>query len=173
MITVQLRDIEDYLYECETVIDKANRVAHGVNQGRTVHKDKNYYYKVFHKDYCRRENFIRAYEAGFFEDLAPALHSIIENNGGIVGYITEAGTPLGNEFAAIPKDFYESVLDKARETGMFFYDLVASNIVITDKKKLSLIDLESIYYIDELHTIDKHKAVVKPDYYFLELEKIW
>ena len=59
MVTVQLRDIEDYLYECETVIDKANRVAHGVNQGRTVHKDKNYYYKVFHKDYCRRENFIR------------------------------------------------------------------------------------------------------------------
>ena len=49
MITVQLRDIEDYLYECETVIDKANRVAHGVNQGRTVHKDKNYYYKVFIK----------------------------------------------------------------------------------------------------------------------------
>ena len=123
MITVQLRDIEEYLYECETVIDKANRVAHGVNQGRTVHRDKNYYYKVFHKDYCRRENFIRAYDAGFFEDLAPALHSIIENNGGIVGYITEAGTPLNvilpDPREHIPMDFYKSVLDKARETGMF------------------------------------------------------
>ena len=106
----------------------------GFENTSTVHKDKNYYYKVFHKDYCRRENFIRAYEAGFFEDLAPALHSIIENNGGIVGYITEAGTPLGNEFAAIPKDFYESVLftsfggemewDAQGDVGLVWSDLV-------------------------------------------------
>ena len=31
MRTVELKEIEEYLYECETVIDKANRIAHGVN----------------------------------------------------------------------------------------------------------------------------------------------
>ena len=41
------------------------------------------------------------------------------------------------------------------------------------KWKVSLIDLESVYDISELYTIDKHNAKVKPDFYFKDLEKIW
>ena len=56
---------------------------------------------------------------------------------------------------------------------MFFYDLVSINIIKTKSGEISLIDLESIYYLDELYTISKHNAVVKPDYYFTELERLW
>ena len=56
---------------------------------------------------------------------------------------------------------------------MFFYDLVSINIIRTKSGELSLIDLESVYDIDELYTIDKHNAKVKPDYYYTELERLW
>ena len=56
---------------------------------------------------------------------------------------------------------------------MFFYDLVSINIIKTKSGELSLIDLESVYDLDELYTISKHNAVVKPDYYFTELERLW
>ena len=47
------------------------------------------------------------------------------------------------------------------------------NIIKTKSGELSLIDLESVYDLDELYTISKHNAVVKPDYYFTELERLW
>ena len=170
---IQLEDIEDYLLDCEVIIDKADRVVDGINHGRTVHKGDGVYYKIFHKDYCRLENFIRAYEEGFFEGLSPALQSLIEHQGKIVGYVSEAGIPLGSEFDRIPDDFYRRVLDRAKETNMFFYDLVASNVIRTKNNEISLIDLESVYDISELYTIDKHNARVKPEYYFTELKRLW
>ena len=56
---------------------------------------------------------------------------------------------------------------------MFFYDLVPINIIITDDGKPSLIDLESVYPIEELFQIDRHNAKVKPEYYLKELTNIW
>ena len=125
---ISLDDISHILVECEVIINKADRVVDGINHGRTVYKGDGIYYKVFHMDYCRRENFVRACEADFFDGLSPALQSLIEHEGEIIGYVCNAGTPLGSEFDEIPKEFYEKVLDKAKETKMFFYDLVASCI---------------------------------------------
>ena len=176
MLKTKLDDIAHILVDCEIVIDKANRVVDGVNHGRTVYKGDGVYYKIFHKDYCRRENFVRALECGFFDDIAPALQSVIVNDDDVMGYITEAGSILkdgsGDNLWTV-MDFYEKVLDKVQEHNMFYYDLVGTNVIRTKSGEVSLIDLESVYYLDELHTISKHNAVVKPVAYFDKLEKLW
>jgi len=154
---------------CQKVLDKAGRVVDGISHGRVVLKGDGVYYKIFDDDYCRKDNFIKAYEAGFFDEVAPALQSLIEDDGEIVGYIMEAGETL-NE---IPSHFYQRILSLVNEKKMFFYDLVPINIIKTKSGELSLIDLESVYDLDELYTISKHNAVVKPDYYFTELERLW
>ena len=79
----------------------------------------------------------------------------------------------GETIDEIPFHFYQRVLSLVEEKKMFFYDLVSINIIKTKSGEISLIDLESIYYLDELYTISKHNAVVKPDYYFTELERLW
>ena len=167
MLKIKLRDIN--LDSFDIILNKAGRVVDGINHGRMVLKGDGVYYKIFDKDYCRRENFIKALKAGFFDEVAPALQSLIEDDGEIVGYTMEAGETL-NE---IPFHFYQRVLSLVKEKKMFFYDLVSINIIKTKNGKLSLIDLESVYDLDELYTIGKHNAVVKPDYYFTELEKLW
>ena len=167
---VQLKDVD--IDSCEVILNKAGRVVDGINHGRMVYKGDGVYYKIFDKDYCRRENFVKALEAGFFDEVAPALQSLIVDGDDIVGYVTEAGVPLGSEFDRVPDKLYQKMLVCVDVTKMFFYDLVASNIIIKDGK-LSLIDLESVYDLDELYTISKHNAKVKPDYYFTELERLW
>jgi len=171
MKKIQLKDID--LTNCEIILDKAGRVVDGVNHGRRVLKGDGVYYKIFDRDYCRRENFVKALEIGFFDDVALGLKSVIEDGGEIVGYVMEAGEIIGSEFDNIPFHFYQQVLSLVNEKKMFFYDLVPINIIRTRDGDLSLIDLESVYNIDELYTISKHNAVVKPDYYFTELERLW
>jgi len=168
---IQLKEIDTD--SCEIILNKAGRVVDGINHGRTVLKGDGVYYKIFDKDYCRRENFVKAFESGFFEGVAPALQSLIVDGNDIVGYVTGTGTPIGSEFDEMPKDFYKKILSKARDKKMFFYDLVASNVIRTNDNEISLIDLESVYNVDELYTISKHNAKVKPNYYFTELKKIW
>ena len=167
MLKIKLSDID--LNSFDIVLNKAGRVVDGINHGRIVLKGDDIYYKIFDKEYCRRENFIKALEAGFFNELAPALQSLIEDDGEIVGYTMEAGETLDE----IPFHFYQRILSLAKEKKMFFYDLVPINIIKTKSGEISLIDLESVYDLDELYTISKHNAVVKPDYYFTELERLW
>ena len=77
MKTISIHDIN--INSCEVILDKSGRVVDGVNHGRKIlyDKDKNLYYKIFDKEYCRRKNFVNAYEKGFFDELAPALSSLI------------------------------------------------------------------------------------------------
>jgi len=166
----------------KVILDKTGRVVDGVNHGRKVTTDGEYFYKTFDKDYCRRENFIKAYEAGFFDEVAPALDSLIMDDDEIIGYITQRGRPLSKTEYPFSEDAkstptYTKLLELAREKKMFFYDFVPINIIITSDGSQdddwSLIDLESVYPIEELYTIDKHNAKVKPDFYFKDLEKIW
>ena len=160
----------------KVILDKTGRVVDGVNHGRKVTTDGQYYYKVFDKDYCRRENFIKAYEVGFFDELVPALDSLIMDGDEVVGYKMKAGKMLSNsefDFNSIPDDFYQKLLKITREKKLFFYDFVPINIIVTDDGQISLIDLESVYPIEELYTIDRHNAKVKPDFYFKDLEEIW
>ena len=177
---IKLEDID--LDSLEIVLNKKGRVVDGINHGRMVLRDNDSYYKIFDKDYCRRENFIKAYEAGFFDEVAPALTSLIMDGDDVVGYIMQRGTPLSRTEYPFPEDAkstptYTKLLELAREKKMFFYDFVPINIIIlgdgSQNNDWSLIDLESVYPIEELYTIDRHNAVVKPDFYFKDLEKIW
>ena len=177
---IKLEDID--LDSLEIVLNKKGRVVDGINHGRMVLRDNDSYYKIFDKDYCRRENFIKAYEAGFFDEVAPTLTSLIMDGDDVVGYIMQRGTPLSRTEYPFPEDArstptYTKLLELAREKKMFFYDFVPINIIIlgdgSQNNDWSLIDLESVYPIEELYTIDRHNAVVKPDFYFKDLEKIW
>ena len=171
MNRINLKDID--LGSLGVILNKAGRVVDGVNHGRMVLKGDGVYYKIFDKDYCRRENFVKALEAGFFDEVAPALQSLIVDGDDIVGYVCELGELIGSEFDKVPDDFYQKVLSLVNEKKMFFYDLVSINIIRTKSGELSLIDLESVYDIEELYTIDKHNAKVKPDYYYTELQRLW
>ena len=96
MNKINLNDIDTT--HCRIVLDKAGRVVDGINHGRQVVHDeeKNLYYKIFDKEYCRRENFIRAYDAGFYDKLAPALIGLIYDDEDVVGYVTKVGKLLSD-----------------------------------------------------------------------------
>ena len=120
----------------KVVLDKTGRVVDGVNHGRKVTTDGEYFYKTFDKDYCRRENFIKAYEAGFFDEIAPALVSLIKDGDEVIGYKMQRGTPLSRTEYQFNEDVrstptYTKLLELAREKKMFFYDFVPINIIIT------------------------------------------
>ena len=75
MKKINVKDID--IDSLDVIINKAGRVVDGINHGRMVLKGDGIYYKIFDKDYCRRENFIRALECGFFDGLSPTLQSLI------------------------------------------------------------------------------------------------
>ena len=153
----------------ESIRDKYNRIDdNGVNHGRAIYFDSinNLYYKLFHKDYVRRTNFEMAIDKNFFDGMIPALVSLIVDGNDIVGYVSKAGQVLSdNEFDThlIPDEFTEKLINKIKDTDLFFYDFVPSNIIRLDGGQLSLIDLESVYEIKDLFNIEKHNAKIKPD----------
>ena len=161
---VQVDNINFKSYKC--IINKYDRVVGNVNHGRSVYYDSknNVYYKLFHPDYCRINNFRKAFKLNFFKGLAPALTGLIYDNNNIVGYITKAGKLLSSDpgaFNLIPKDFFHILKNRIKESGMFFYDLVPHNIILVDGN-LSLIDLESVYDLEEYNTLPDHNAIIKP-----------
>ena len=175
MVTkIQLNDIN--FNDCICVKDKYNRVVDGISHGRSIYFDKvnQVYYKVFHPEYCRLENFRKAIEINFFDGLANALTSLIYDGNNLIGYVTKAGPLLSpNEFDnhLVPKDFFRILKNRIKESGMFFYDLVPHNIILVDGKP-SLIDLESVYDISDYNKLSSHNAKVKPaelDIYIKEL----
>ena len=107
MLKIKIEDID--LDSLGVILNKAGRVVDGINHGRMVLKGDGVYYKIFDKDYCRRENFVKALEAGFFEEVAPALQSLIVDGDDIVGYVTKAGEQLGSEFDRVPEPFYQKI----------------------------------------------------------------
>ena len=74
---IKLKDIVDcFGTTFETIRDKYNRIDdRGVNHGRAIYYDREYdvYYKIFHKNYIRRDNFEMAIKKNFFDELTPAL----------------------------------------------------------------------------------------------------
>ena len=167
---IQLEDIAHCFGNTfETIRDKYNRIDDkGVNHGRAIYYDRenDLYYKIFHKDYVRRANFEMAIKKNFFDGLIPALVSLITDGDDIVGYVSKAGQVLSdNEFDThlIPNEFTEKLINKIKDTDLFFYDFVPSNIIRLDDGQLSLIDLESVYEISDLFNIGKHNAKIKPD----------
>ena len=171
---VQLNTIDLTKYKC--VKDKYYRVVDGISHGRAIYYDSlnNRYIKIFHPDYCRLNNFRKAIQSNFFEGLAPALTDLVYDADNLIGYITKEGPVISeNEFDnhLIPRDFFRILKDRVKDSGMFFYDLVPHNIIISDGVP-SLIDLESVYDINEYNKLSIHNAKVKPaelDNYIKEL----
>ncbi len=175
MLELNKIDIKDLTFTggVVNVIEKSGRIVDGVNHGRKVFHDEKNYYKIFDHDYCRRQNFIDALNVGFFDEIAPALTGLIMDGDEIIGYIMERGRPMPQQELAARKEFNQKLIDLVTKTGMFYYDFVKQNVIKTDDKLPSIIDLESVYPLYELYQIDRHNAVVKPDSYFKKLETIW
>ena len=124
MVTkIQLNDIN--FNDCICVKDKYNRVVDGISHGRSIYFDKvnQVYYKVFHPEYCRLENFRKAIEINFFDGLADALTSLIYDGNNLIGYVTKAGPLLSpNEFDKFSE--YQFSVDNLEQFSGFTIKIV-------------------------------------------------
>jgi hypothetical protein len=162
-INVKELDLESLIL----VKDKYNRIADGVNQGRAVYAGEGYYVKVFHPEYCRLQNFRDALDSGFLNGLTPSMTHLLEDDDkNIIGYITLGGTMLSNnesDFKSIPSHFWRTMLRNSQKRNKVFYDFVPINIIRDSYfNQISLIDLESVYDLDNLDDMKKHNATLKP-----------
>jgi hypothetical protein len=154
--TIELSDLD--VDSMEVVLDKWGRIAKGVNQGRIVYKGDGYYVKIFHPNYCRINNFREALSSGFLNGLTPALTHLVVRDGEICGYITLSGK-TGN----LPDHFMKTILKNSKHRGKVFYDLVSINMIKDDYyNQWSLIDLESVYDLNNLDDMKLHNAEMKP-----------
>ncbi len=169
---VQLKDLN--VNNLKTIISKYNRIIEGINHGRSVFYDEENkrYIKIFHPEYCRIDNFKEALSSGFLNGLCPSLTDLIYNGGNLVGYICKEGStllgtqhPNRNVFKhseEIPQDFLTTILKNCNKRKKVYYDLSPSNIIKLDNGQYSLIDLESVYDLDNLDILPLHNAQVKP-----------
>ena len=142
------------------IIDKYNRVVEGINHGRIVYHDsKNKkYIKIFHPEYCRLSNFQEALNSGFLNGLCPAIDNLIYDDDNLIGYICKEGThPQG-----IPQDFLITILRNCKKRNKIYYDIVNQNIIKLNNGQYSLIDLESVYDLNNLNLLPLHNATIKP-----------
>ena len=147
-------------FDFETIINKFDRVVDGVNHGRSVFYDETnkQYIKLFNPEYCRLSNFIEALNSGFLNGLCPALTNLIYNGDTIVGYVCQEGTVCKE----VPQDFLITILRNCKKYNKIYYDIVPQNIVKLPNGQYSLIDLESVYNLDDLDKLPKHNAEIKP-----------
>tara|TARA_R110000765_G_scaffold75194_1_gene147400 strand:+ start:49 stop:1512 length:1464 start_codon:yes stop_codon:yes gene_type:complete len=156
---VQLKDLK--IKDLKPIINKYNRITDdGVNHGRSVYHDvdKKQYIKIFHPEYCRLSNLKEAFKSNFLNGLCPALTKLIYNGGNLVGYICKEGSHP----TEIPKDFLTTILRNCKKWNKIYYDIVPQNIIKLPNGEYSLIDLESVYSLDELDLLPKHNAQIKP-----------
>ena len=157
---IQLNDID--FDNCVCIKDKYDRIVNGVNQGRSIHYDKgsNIYYKLFHPEYCRIENFRVAIQSNFFDGLAPGLTDLIYDGDKIVGYVTTGGEVL------------PSVLTLTNHDPAFLYSKAFNDI-----EGITLLELKEMFPEHELKiphgysnddivlVSDIHKDVSNPPLY--------
>ena len=157
---VQLQDLK--LGELKTIINKFNRKIGEINHGRSVFYDKSNrrYIKLFNPEYCRLSNFKSALDSGFLNGLCPALTDLIYNGNNLIGYICQEGEICKE----ISQDFLTTLLKNCKKYKKIYYDFVPQNIVKLANGQYSLIDLESVYNIDDfaLSQMIKHNATIKP-----------
>lgn len=168
---VQLKDINTN--NLDIIINKYDRILDEgtgpCNLGRIVYHDKinKQFIKIFHPGYCRLDNLKDALESGVLNGLCPALTDLIYDNNQLIGYICEEGKQLAQhayETNKIPKDFFMTVLRNCQRRNKIFYDLVPINIIQLKNGEYSLIDLESVYNIDNnlTNNLAKDVATIKP-----------
>jgi hypothetical protein len=111
-------------------------------------KSKNIYFKIWNPTYIRRDNILKAIEAGFLDEtIAPALSGIIFHKGSCRGYVmyeSESDWKL-----ELDDNFYEEVKQKSIDTE-FFHIQFSPCHVMKYNGKFGLIDLEGIFPLCEL-----------------------
>ena len=155
---VQLQDLSTN--NLKTIINKYDRIVDGINHGRNVFYDEKHksYIKIFNPKYCRLSNFKEALNSGFLVGLCPALTDLIYDGKNLVGYICKEGSHP----QSIPQDFLTTILRNCKKWNKIYYDIVPQNIIKLPNGEYSLIDLESVYSLDELDLLPKHNAQIKP-----------
>ena len=135
---------------------------HG-NPVRTVYRDESNqrFIKIWDADYEWAPFFQRACEKNFYEGITSLSHIILNKQGDYVGYITRATTgavaslktaedkgktiildaPEQNKNYQL---FFNKILKKINETGLFFLDLTISNIGVVENNYY-LFDLEAVF----------------------------
>ena len=157
---IQYDDLEKLDIECETIIDKFDRVVNNISHGRNVYFNKtdNEYIKIFNLEYCRLHNFNRALKSGVLIGLCPSLTILIYNGNQLMGYICKEGEIC----TKIPNDFLITILRNCKKRNKIYYDIVPQNMIKMNNGQYSLIDLESVYDLSELDLLPKHNAQIKP-----------
>ena len=155
---IQLKDLNTN--NLKVIINKYDRVVDNINHGRNVFYDEKNksYIKIFNPNYCRLNNFRQALKSGFLVGLCPALTDLIYDGDNLIGYICKEGSHPQN----IPQDFLITILRNCKKWNKIYYDIVPQNIIKLNNGQYSLIDLESVYNLNELDLLPKHNAEIKP-----------
>ena len=156
--TIQLKDLK--IDNLKVIINKYNRIVDGVNHGRNVFYDEKNkrYIKIFHPEYCRLSNFKEALNSGVLNGLCPALTDLIYDKDKLIGYICKEGIHPNS----ISNDFLITIIRNCKKRNKIYYDIVPQNIIKLPNGQFSLIDLESVYNLNELDLLPKHNAEIKP-----------
>ena len=157
---IQYEDLEYQDRDLEVIIDKFNRTVGDISHGRNVYYDKKNkeYIKIFNLDYCRLNNFSEALNSGMLIGLCPSLKDLIYHGDQLMGYICQEG----KQCTEIPQDFLITILRNCKKWNKIYYDIVPQNMVILPNGQYSLIDLESVYDLNDLNLLPKHNAQIKP-----------
>ena len=76
----------------------------------------NWYAKIWNPTYVRRDNVLRALDAGFYDDqTTPALAALIVHQGVCRGYLTHACRPC----YVLDPAYHRVIMENTRSTGLF------------------------------------------------------
>jgi len=130
-------------------------------------EDNKLYYKIWNDTYIRRNTIVEAFESGFYDEkLLPALEGIIFWEGICRGYIMKECKKYG----VMEDSFFDDIKKRTKKSNMFAYDL-CPNHIFKYEEKITIIDLEGVYSLDDYETkTNEHYSLGIPGR-FVEYEK--
>jgi len=119
------------------------------------------FYKIWNDTYVRKDTIPKAFELGFYnEDILPAFVGLIYWEGVCRGYVMKECIKYG--LGPDATEFFNKIKTKTEETNLFAYDF-CPNHIFTYKNKLTLIDLEGVYDLDEYEQkLNEHHSLGIP-----------
>jgi hypothetical protein len=115
------------------------------NQGTS---DRCIYFKLWNSTYIRRDTILRGLDSGFYDDrTTPAFAGVVYHNGICRGYATYES----QQHRRMDPDFYRLIQERTVSTGLAPIQFSRFHLYRFDNR-YTLIDLESIYPINQLDT---------------------
>ncbi len=103
------------------------------------------YYKIWNDTYVRRDTVSTAFKSGFYDsELLPNFEGLIFWEGVCRGYVMRECEKYG----VMEDSFFNDIKERTKNTNMFAYDL-CPNHVFKYQEKLTIIDLEGVYSLEE------------------------